>query len=156
MLICIHSTIASNSISTTAIITVISTAFAIMINYFIFKKNYNAAEIKRLDDNLNQMINYTIQYPYLEEKTFIESWVKNKSNPNEQYMRYESYCIFVFNFLDRLCRYYNFNKISIEKFIHIKEVVRIHAEWWKNPTGEYDNIEGYSDDFRKFINSYLN
>jgi len=107
----------------------------------IIAKNYSMNERNRLDGMLNQIIAFSITYPYLEDEKFIAAWLKQRNSGDEKYLRYEAYCIYNFNFLDQLARFYKFKKEKVEDFVHIQEIVRMHAEWWRHPTGEYDNIE---------------
>ncbi len=139
----------------TAIIATLISCIATIVNYFIFRTNYKASEEKRFNDNLNQILSISIQYPYLEDFNFICTWTKNRNSSDDKYLRYDTYCIYNFNFLDRLCKYYRYNRKKIEHFVHVKEIIRTHASWWIHPKNEFDNIEGYSKEFRDFINSYL-
>ena len=73
----------------------------------------------------------------------------------EAYMRYDIYCNLLFNFLAELYEFYNGNRTNIENFCDIKTWVRMHKLNWLYPVDPNENIDGYSEDFRKFINSYI-
>lgn len=154
------------TITAAAIATIISSIVASSVSFFISKRTLRINETTKLNDELIRINTLSIQYPYLEDEYFIKGWDTWKDNrknkpktvdehTTEKYLRYEGYCISFFNFLERLCKHYNQNKNEIENFVQIKEIVRTHSAWWKNPTGEYTNVEGYSKEFRDLTNEYL-
>lgn len=141
--------------STNTFLAAFAGILSVAITYLVFKLNHQASEKNRIEDYLNQMVNYSIEYPYLENRTFIERWAENRNSTDEALMRYDSYCIFVFNFLDRLCRYYKFDRAKIEEYLFIEEIIVSHKEWWNNPDRSFNNQNGYSETFKDFIIYYL-
>jgi hypothetical protein len=145
-------------------ITVQSTVVAILtsslisssVTYLVFKKNYMFNELRILNDNYMQIKSFAIQYPYLESQDFIKKYKSHEINPDEQKIRYGIYCSFIFNTLQRICIYFKYDKIKIRQFIHIQEIVSQHQNWWKNPSGMYQNKEGYEDEFKSMVNYLLN
>jgi hypothetical protein len=105
--------------------------------------------------DLNRIIQIGIEYPYLENKTFTEKWNEFRHTNDEHYLRYDMYCNLIFNFLAQLYSYYNKDKQKVECFVDVKSWIRLHKYNWKNPVDENENIDGYDEDFRKFINSYI-
>jgi hypothetical protein len=151
------------TITAAAIATVVSSIIASFVSIWISRRNNRINETSKLNDELIRLNTLAIQYPYLEDEIFIEGWNKwkeerekeVKTEEDEKYLRYESYCISNFNFLERLSKHFKFKKIKIENFVQFKEIVRTHADWWNNPTGVYSNVEGYSKEFRNYVNEYL-
>ncbi len=74
---------------------------------------------------------------------------------DEAYLRYDMYCNMLFNFLHHVYEFYGGNKNKIESYIDIKTWIRIHRYNWQNPAVAHENIDGYDEPFRNFINSYL-
>ena len=70
-------------------------------------------------------------------------------------MRYDMFCNLLFNFLAELYEFYGKNKKKMEGFCDIKTWVRMHKLNWLYPIDPNENIDGYSEDFRNFINSYI-
>ena len=109
-----------------------------------------------LDSRLDSIIKIGIQYPYLEDKSFTKQWSKHKDDQDEKYLRYDNYCNIVFNFLHSVCENYEYDREKVENYIDIKNWMRTHEDNWRNPVENYENVDGYDEQFRKFINSYLN
>ena len=101
------------------------------------------------------ILKISIEYPYLENEDFIIEWSNehNKEKDNEKYMRYEAYYTLVFNFLEKVCSYYNYNQKKIYKYINLKEWVRLHKLAWEGDL--YNNIDSYSEKLKKIINNIL-
>lgn len=109
-----------------------------------------------LDNRLDSIIHIGIEYPYLEDKHFTKQWNKYRGSQDEKYLRYDNYCNIVYNFLHSVCEHYKYDKTKIENYIDIKNWMRTHQDNWKNPVDTFENVDGYDEKFRNFINSYLN
>ncbi len=138
-------------VTSAAIATLISSAVATTVALLINRAN----AIKSLHDRLDGILKIAIQYPYLESSRFTATWNENKNSDDEKYLRYENYCILVFNYLEILCKHHGHDKQKIENHINIKEWARNHRDYWLNPPGIYENADGYSEKFKKLIESYL-
>jgi hypothetical protein len=117
----------------------------------LFKKE----KLEKLNDDLNRILELGIQYPYLESKTFTQKWNDFKSTEDERYLRYDIYCNFIFNYLQNVWLHFEQDKTKVEDFVDIKTWIRIHKQNWLSPIDDNENIDGYSVEFRQFINSYL-
>ncbi len=138
-------------ITAAAIATFISSATATFVAIRLNKSN---AE-KALNDQLDGIIKIAIQYPYLESQTFADTWTANKNSQDEKYLRYDNYCTLIFNFLSRLCEHYKFDTTKIEQHLNVKDWIRLHRQCWENPSTPFENADGYSKEFKNFINTYL-
>jgi hypothetical protein len=138
-------------ITAAAIATVISSCVATFVALQINNKNAR----KALNEQLDGIIKIAIQYPYLESTNFANSWNANRDSQDEKYLRYDNYCNLVFNYLSRISEHYNFNKKKIENHLNVKDWIRVHQQCWQNPSTPYENADGYSSEFKKFINTYL-
>jgi len=116
---------------------------------------YRKEKKEKLVDELNKILQIGIEYPYLETKNFTNKWNEFKNSDEEKYMRYDMYCNLLFNFIHHVCEYFNYDKEQIESFIDVKTWLRTHRQNWLSPLDENENIDGYDEEFRKFINSYL-
>jgi len=116
---------------------------------------YKKEKKEKLIDELNKILEIGIQYPYLESKQFTLKWNENRKTNDEKYLRYDMYCNLLFNYLHHVCIHFNYDKDNIETFVDVKTWIRIHKQNWLYPTDENENIDGYSQEFRQFINSYL-
>ncbi len=117
---------------------------------------YQNERKEKLNQELNRIIELGIQYPYVENKTFTSKWNEMKLANDEKYLRYDMYCNLLFNYLHHVFEYYKGDKSKIESYLDVKSWIRFHKENWYNPVDENENIDGYDEEFRKFINSYLN
>ena len=155
LLVVVISSISAFSTTIAAISAAISAAYS--------KKsleNMNSLYLKdkrdKLIQDLNRIIEIGIQYPYLESKAFTSKWIENMNSNDERYLRYDMFCNLVFNFLSNLYDFHEKDKSKIEGFVDVKSWVRLHKYCWQHPIDENENIDGYSEDFRMFINSYIN
>jgi len=129
--------------------------------YFSAKSSKTTLELykkdrkEKLHDELNTILKIGIEYPYLESKDFTYKWNELKCTGNENYLRYDMYCNLIFNYIHHICEYYCYNKEEIEGFVDVKTWLRIHRQCWLNPMDENENVDGYDEKFRQFVNSYL-
>ncbi len=138
-------------ITSAAIATTISCITSASLTIWINKNN----EKNKMSEQLDSILKIAIQYPYLENPKFTNTWNENKNSDLDDYYRYDNYHNLVFNFLSRLCIYYNYDKTKIENHISIKDWIRIHRQCWENPSNPYENTDSYNAKFNQFINSYL-
>jgi hypothetical protein len=138
-------------ITAAAIATLISCCVATTVTFLLNKKS----EIKNLNEQLDDIIKISIQFPYLESQSFTQTWNANKDKDDERYLRYENYCTLLFNYLERLCKFYKFDKSKINKFMNVKDWVRLHKDCWLNPSIPCENSDGYCDEFKKLVESYI-
>ena len=131
----------------------ITNGFSWFLSYKIFDRNYDAAQLGRLNDNLNQILNVDLQYPYVEDTTFIKRWNEKGTSKSDSTLRYETYCYYVFDFIQNTAEYYNYNKRKIEKFVDVKDFIFTHEKWWKSPSS--GDEEAFPKEFRKFVDNYL-
>lgn len=135
----------------TPVVAIVLSSIALWQNYQLNKKQKKDS----LSDKLNHLLELAIQYPELESKVFIEKWVEQKDKNDISYMRYDIYCNLLFNFLAELFDFYKGDKDDIESFCDVKTWIRMHRLNWQHPMDPNENIDGYSPNFRAFINSYL-
>jgi len=139
------------TITAAAIATLISALTSACMTLWITGTNKK----KNLDDQLDAIIKIAIQYPYLESEAFSIGWKPDFDKDDEKYLRYDAYCNLLFNFLSRVAGHYKYNTSKIENYIAIKDWVRLHGNFWKNPTSAYENVDSYDKKFVELMNSYL-
>ena len=132
------------SIPSAVISVIISAIVSLAVTYWNNKNNSK----KHLDDQLDAILKISIQYLYLESEKFTKSWSENKNSDEEKYLRYDVYCILLFNYLSRVCEFFSYNSSKVENFIGIKDWVRLHKDYWQNPCSSYENVDGYDKKFR--------
>jgi len=140
------------TITSAAIATLISAITSALVTVWINKNNKQ----KYIDEQLDSLLKISIQYPYLENPAFTSTWNNKKSSNEEEYLRYDIYCTLLFNYLSRIAKYKKYNKNKIEKYIAIKDWVRLHKDYWLYPTCPYENSDSYDDSFKELINYYIN
>lgn len=129
----------------------IFSALALWQNYRLNKKQKKDA----LNNKLSHILEIAVKYPYVEYQSFINQWIDKKDASDIRYMRYDMFCNLLFNFLAELYEFYGGNKKKMESFCDIKTWVRMHKLNWLYPIDPNENIDGYSENFRNFINSYI-
>jgi hypothetical protein len=145
----------------TVIISVISAIAAAISAYFSYKNSkttlnlFEKEKYEKLKDELNRIIEISIEYPYVESKLFTSKWLEYRESDDEKYLRYDMYCNRFYNHLHNVCEYFKYDKKKIEDFVDVKSWIRLHKLNWSNPVDENENVDGYDKEFRDFINSYL-
>lgn len=139
------------TVTAAAIATLISSAVASTVALKI--NSYNS--LKSLNDQLDAILKIAIQYPYLENPNFCSTWNENKDLDEDEYLRYEMYCSLIFNYLERLCKYYNFNEKKINNHLNIEGWIMVHKDCWNNPTIPKEN-DGYDKRLKKIIEKFIN
>jgi hypothetical protein len=140
------------TLTAAAIATIISAVTSASISLYINRGN----KIKSLDDQLDALLKIALQYPYLENPSFINTWNDNKNSQKDEYLRYDIYCTLLFNFFSRLSVFFNYDKSKIDNYVAAKDWIRLHRDYWLNPIDTYENIDSYDAKFKKLINEYLN
>ncbi|MCL2765938.1 MAG: hypothetical protein FWD40_11785 [Treponema sp.] len=135
----------------TLIATIISTGFATFISIYLNRKR----ERERFDLQLENIIAYSIKYPYLGNKLFVEKWEPLLIEKDERYQRYEIYCTVIFNFLYDVCEWKKYNQKKIEEYIGIKYWLRKHEKCWKYPSSSYVNTDIYGERFSNLVKTYI-
>lgn len=138
-------------ITAAAIATLISSSIATIVALKINKHN----ALKSLNDQLDNILKIAIQYPYLESPSFCNTWQDNKDSEDERYLRYENYCTLIFNYLERLCKHYDFNVNDIQNHLNVKGWIRVHKSCWQYPSVPFENSDGYDHRFKVVIENYL-
>lgn len=116
----------------------------------------------RLRQRLADILALSVQYPYLEHPSITENWKgwkdglgENVKKYDEKFARYDQFANIIFNFLEDVYIHFKGDKKKIEDFVDVKSWIRLHKQVWEDPLSSYENADSYSDDFRKFIDSYL-
>lgn len=138
-------------ITAAAIATIISTLTSSMITVLIARSN----KIKDLDAQLDTILKIGIQYPYLENSDFTKNWSSKNNQNTDENLRYDLYATIMFNFLSRLCKYYKYDLNKIENHIAIKEWVRLHSKYWRDPIEPHENTDTYDEKFVNLIEKIL-
>ena len=112
-------------------------------------------EHSELDKRLDEILKIAIQYPYLESKEFTKQWNAKKVSDDIRYIRYDNFCNLVFNFIHKVYETFDKDKSKIENYIDVKNWIYLHEDNWRYPIEPHENIEGYDESFRRFINNYI-
>ena len=104
-----------------------------------------------LREKISKMIDYAVDHPELESDFFCETWTSLDRN-SEKVQRYENYCCFVFNTLERIWEFCSGSKNRIDKIIYIEELIIRHAKWWET---DMHNRAGYNPDFQTFVDEII-
>lgn len=140
---------------TTIISVIVSALISIIVSFVVTKVTNRNEEKRRLDEQLDEIIKISIQYPYFELRSFTNNWKQNSAENDEKYAAYEQYATLVFNYLERFCKFYNYKIEKIEEELGMKTWVRIHKEYWRNPTVPNENTDLYAEKFVNIVEKVL-
>ena len=133
---------------------VVSAVVAIVSAFlaYRFKRADGKAELEK---ELNRILEISIQYPHFEYQPFTNDWDNHRGKDDIIYLRYDIYCNLLFNFLHHVYEYYGGDRKKIEDYVDVRTWIRLHRQNWLHPVDENENIDGYDQPFRTFVNSYL-
>ena len=141
-------------VNSAVVAAVVSGAVAGAVSLSAVRWQQSRGELLALRSTLDALNRIAMDFPYLESDRYAASW-KADDKEDDQRLRYESYCVSVFNLLERYWSYYGGHRQSIEDAIGVGEWVRRHQAWWKYPQRRLDNVRGYRRGFRAFVASYI-
>lgn len=139
------------NLSDTIIAAIVSSLISVLISFFLTKKD----ELASLDSQLDSILKISIEYPYLESTDFTWKWHENNNSPDEKYRRYENYATLVFNYLSRVCSHFHYKKKKILAYIDINGWIKIHKDYWHNPTISDENETVYDKKFKSLVHEIL-
>ena len=139
------------TLTTAAIATIISAATSSAVTLYINRSN----KMKYLDDQLDTLLKTALQYPYLENPSFIKTWNESKDSGKDEYLRYDIYCTLLFNFFARLAVHFNYDKTKIDDYVAAKDWIRLHKNYWLEPIDTFENIDSYDKKFKQLITEYI-
>lgn len=135
-----------------ATITIVATIIASVVSIIVGKWTTKSDDRRAIEDQISQLLDLTMQYPFVEYQSTIEAW-PNPNLSDEDSIRYKNYCCFAFNLIERLRIHYWWNPGKMYDVLHIKEILWLHRAWWR---GDPENKIGYDEGFRVFIDSTIN
>jgi len=140
-----------NMVLGTIIATVFSSIVAAIVSIYMNKEK----KLERFDLQFQNILSYSMEYPYLEQKIFTDTWEPSLITQDEKYQRYNIYCSIVFNFIYDICLWNKYKQKKIDNYISIKKWLRKHEKCWKQPVTEYENIDIYGKQFTDFVKNYI-
>lgn len=144
-----------NTISLITCITAAISALIAGISAYLAYRFKRADGKAELEKELDRILEIGIQYPRFEYEPFTSDWVNHRGEDNDIYLRYDIYCNLLFNFLHHVFEYYDGKKEKIENYVDVRTWIRMHRQNWEHPIADNENVDGYDQPFRDFINSYL-
>jgi len=136
----------NNMIIATLLAAVISSIVAIVVSINLNKENKQ----ERFDLQLQNILSYSMKYPYLEQKIFTDTWDPSLATNDKKYQRYDCYCRIVYNFLYDICLWKKYKQKDIENYIGIRLWLWKHEKYWRNPQAKYEN-DIYGEQFSDFV-----
>ncbi len=133
---------------------IIAAVISAIVSIFITSMGNKFTQKKDLDNQLDSILKLAFDHPELETISETKKW-KDVDKTTIESQRYELYATMVFNYLERVCKFYKYKTSKIEKYLDVKSWVRIHKEYWEHPTVEHENQDVYEKKFRDIINSYI-
>ncbi len=134
---------------------IVSAIVSYLVAYIVIKND----EKKELHNQLNDIINIAITYPYLEDEIYTKSWTEESLRDSdietrEKSIRYEYYAIKIFNYLERYGKHYGWMITTMEKDFNIEEWVKLHISMWNQSFDKEDYKTGYCIELRYLIDRY--
>lgn len=129
----------------------VSIVSTIAFNFFQRKKEMKDS----LDKEFNELLKLALEYPYLENPHFTNCWKSQYENNDEKALRYEVYGTLVFNYLEKFSRFYKYDVQRMEKHLAVKDWIRLHSKYWRDPTIPNENIDTYDSKFVELVERHL-
>lgn len=141
--------------SAEGVATLISAGIAACISWIVAKITIERNDKSILENELTEILKIGIERPYLEQVAFTEKWKPELQESDDRYATYDLYATLVFNYLEKVCKFYGFNYEKVQKVIDMDSWVKLHKAYWHNPTGTFENILGYDPKFYNLVNNVI-
>jgi hypothetical protein len=129
--------------------TLVAFLSALASMYFARKSARNRKE-EWLREKLGEYIRFTIEYPQLDSEETARSWRKNLDGVEAE--RYDNFCCFVFNLIERIFLTFNGDKRKMNDIFYVNEPIIRHRRWWSN---NMRNEVSYDGKFVEFVNQVI-
>lgn len=114
-----------------ATITIVATIIASVVSIIVGKWTTKSDDRRAIEDQISQLLDLTMQYPFVEYQSTIESLAQSNLS-DEDSIRYKNLsCCFAFNLIERLRIHYWWNPGKMYDVLHIKEILWLHRAWWQ-------------------------
>jgi hypothetical protein len=90
----------------------------------------------KLNQDLDRIVEFTIQYPYFEDEDYTKNRYRDEINSKdavkrESAIRYELFAIMNFNFVEDLFKFYDGDESKMSKLAYYTELIESNGEYWK-------------------------
>lgn len=136
------------------------------LSVFFYRKNRKIDRENRINERLFKIQDLSMQFPFLESKTFIDGWggfkkrynsgsVDYDNDETKKYLQYEQYCEMLFNFVADIYKLNNKKESALNDSIALKPWVRTHKTWWTNPLEDHSNHDVYDNSLCTIIDHWI-
>lgn len=132
------------SLAISALGVLLSGGFSYVVTRFASNRTRDAW----LKAQIDKYIEFSITYPYLDSDTYAATW--RRGDCSEDAERYQNFCCFAFNLLERIWVVCGGNTKKIEEYVYCSEIIKRHRNWWIT---DPHNPLGYDPGFVQFIGS---
>lgn len=136
--------------------TIISTCIASLVAYGVayFRARYD--ERKAIHDMIAKMLELAMAYPHVESDEFLDNWPDVPNATDSDRLRYEIYCCYVFNLLERVWLFskddYSDEGSVANEILHVPEIIADHKRWWLSDKA---NQNGYTRSFQSYVDRVI-
>ncbi len=110
-----------------------------------------AQEKANVEAMLAKAIELAMEYPYLEQDSYCSAW-PTPPRADEDRERYDNYCCFIFNLIERAWVFEKRRAGPAEALAPIREYAWRHRRWWN---AEDANADGYDPKFVAYIDDLI-
>ncbi len=137
------------------IISTLISVSGLFVNYYYFHNTYKQVQESKIGDKLDILYSIQISYPYVEDSVFIARYCNQKLPNNDSSMRYTIYCEKVFNFIQELAEYNDYDKKPMDEYVNVFYFINTHKCWLKNEEKDPLITKDYPKKFIDLANSYI-
>lgn len=139
------------SSDTTMMAAIIAAIISAVVSIVVCAISLRMQRRQQIHDQIDKLTDIGIQYPYLEDDAFCANW--NPKDKSDEAMRYDNYCCFVFNLIERIWKFHWGVERWITDTLYTPELAKRHLRWWKS---ERNNLGGYPIKMHKYIDRITN
>ncbi len=136
------------TIISTAVSSLVASAFAWWLVEWVTARHERARDIH---SRIETLIGMTMQYPVVEFESTCSKW-PNADLSEEDRVRYENYCCFVFNLIGAVWNHCKRSPQCARNMLHIDELIWKHRVWWN---ADPENAKAYECEFNKFVKQVI-
>lgn len=148
----------TSGVIATVVATLIASIISSIVAWFVGRRAENAQafatimlERSEIYSMISKITEYGLVYPIVEDERMTANW-PNVEFDNTDKCRYQNYCCFVFNTMERAWKFADGNVPRMNELLHTNELISTHSRWWRN---ERENLVGYDQQFRNYVDNQI-
>lgn len=145
----------SDTVIASIISAVVSATISAAVSWGITAWSLRKKDKSELDAELSDILKIGIDHPFFEVESFTQSWKPALVKTDERYAAYDLYATLVFNYLEKYCRYRDFDEKEFLSELDTRNWILVHKNYWRNPINPFENKDAYDSRFVAIVQKVI-